>query len=50
MKTNSALQVLYNGRLVGTLAVIANNKAALTKILTRDYLEDVNQMLGRYLL
>ena len=28
MKTNSALQVLYNGRLVGTLAMTANHKAA----------------------
>ena len=28
MKTNSALHVLYNGRLVGTLAMIANHKAA----------------------
>lgn len=28
MKTNSALQVLYDGRLVGTLAMTANHKAA----------------------
>ena len=28
MKTNSALHVLYNGRLVGTLAMTANHKAA----------------------
>ena len=30
MKTNSALQVLYDGRLVGTLAMTANHKAGIS--------------------